>query len=460
MAHDVFISYSSHDKPTADAVCAALESRGIRCWIAPRDVLPGMAYAAALVAALRESRLMVLIFSSGSNQSQQVLREVERAASRNLAIIPLRIEDVIPSDEMEYYISSRHWLDALTTPLEQHLLRLCETVQQLLSRTPAAAPTQPREPTVQAVPPIPAPLGAPDGPPRASTPASVLSYSGPSQGQPPRPVAPEAGASSPTPAEDVSGPAKQGVVRRPKALLPFGIIAAIGLVAIVLFLAYPRHGPGGESEGRAHICPDCARNVHDGLLAGRPRVLSRRKTGAQGDDHPRLLDRTDGRHAGGIPAGDREQPEPFQRRQASSGDGELGRVAGLLSGSGDAAPDRGGVGVRGACGKYGEPIWRSRPDRLVLREQRRQDARSDAERTERVEIVRHAGERLAVDGGLVRKELPGRRPNGSARSGEWSGPDAARGSVDDDPAIVRASRRDGNDPAYRGVSIGFRCVGN
>jgi Mg-chelatase subunit ChlD len=36
MAHDVFISHSARDKPYADAVCAKLESRGLRCWIAPR----------------------------------------------------------------------------------------------------------------------------------------------------------------------------------------------------------------------------------------------------------------------------------------------------------------------------------------------------------------------------------------------------------------------------------------
>ncbi|MGH7624806.1 MAG: TIR domain-containing protein [Gemmatimonadaceae bacterium] len=138
MAHDVFISYSSKDKPTADAVCATLESRGIRCWIAPRDVVPGEEYAAALVNALRESRLMVLVFSSGANQSKHVLREVERAVSMGLPVVPLRIENVRPSAAMEYYIASRHWLDALTVPLERHLVQLAETVKVLLARMPVA----------------------------------------------------------------------------------------------------------------------------------------------------------------------------------------------------------------------------------------------------------------------------------------------------------------------------------
>ena len=152
MAHDVFISYSSKDKLTADAVCAAMESRGIRCWIAPRDVLPGVPYAAALVNALRDSRIMVLVLSSDANQSQQVLRELERAASRGLAIIPLRIEDVVPSAEMEYYISSRHWLDALTPPLEHHLVRLCDTVKSLLAATPASPASDSHEQAVKHVP--------------------------------------------------------------------------------------------------------------------------------------------------------------------------------------------------------------------------------------------------------------------------------------------------------------------
>jgi len=62
MPHDVFISYSSIDKAVADAVCHLLEDRKIRCWIAPRDVPPGMPYARALVEAIGDAKAMVLIF--------------------------------------------------------------------------------------------------------------------------------------------------------------------------------------------------------------------------------------------------------------------------------------------------------------------------------------------------------------------------------------------------------------
>ena len=132
--HDVFLSYSSQDKPVADAICAHLEARSVRCWIAPRDILPGTNYPRAIVDAIDGSRIMVLVFSSRSNHSHHVVRELSHAVSRGVIIVPFRIEDVQPSRDMEYLIGVPHWLDAMTTPLEQHIGRLGETVATLLSR--------------------------------------------------------------------------------------------------------------------------------------------------------------------------------------------------------------------------------------------------------------------------------------------------------------------------------------
>src|SRR5579862_6949246 len=90
--HDVFISYSHKDKLIADRVCAAMERRRIRCWIAPRDVAPGSDWSSSIIDALGEARVMLLVFSANSNVSQQVLREVERAVAKGVKIAPLRVE--------------------------------------------------------------------------------------------------------------------------------------------------------------------------------------------------------------------------------------------------------------------------------------------------------------------------------------------------------------------------------
>jgi hypothetical protein len=134
MAHDVFISYSTKDKPTADAVCAKLEANGVRCWIAPRDILPGEEWGSAIIDGLDNARLMIVVFSSHANESQQIRREVERAVNKGRSIITFRIENVVPEKSLEYFLSTPHWLDALTPPLEAHLDYLAETVKLLLDR--------------------------------------------------------------------------------------------------------------------------------------------------------------------------------------------------------------------------------------------------------------------------------------------------------------------------------------
>lgn len=141
MAHDVFISHSAKDKAVADAVCAALERGGVRCWIAPRDVQPGRSFAGEITRAIQQSKVMVLVFSAHSNNSEQVLREVQLAVSSHLHILQFRIDDVRPNDDLTYFLSTPHWLDAMTPPLETHLERLVSAVKALLGASEPGTPS-------------------------------------------------------------------------------------------------------------------------------------------------------------------------------------------------------------------------------------------------------------------------------------------------------------------------------
>lgn len=130
--HEVIISYSTKDKKWADAACSVLEVHGIRCWIAPRDIAPGTEWGAAIVSGIDACKIMVLIFSASANESPQVRREVERAISKGLAIVPCRVENVTPVGAMEYALGNTHWLDVFTSPVERQMTRLAESVQALL----------------------------------------------------------------------------------------------------------------------------------------------------------------------------------------------------------------------------------------------------------------------------------------------------------------------------------------
>jgi len=134
MSHDVFISYSNKNKVIADAVCAKLEGNKIRVWIAPRDVPPGKDFAAAIIHAIDHCQIFVLIWSEESNKSGHILNEVNRAFSQNITVIPFRIDNVVPTESLEYYIGRTHWLDAMTPPLEKHIKLLADTILTNLGR--------------------------------------------------------------------------------------------------------------------------------------------------------------------------------------------------------------------------------------------------------------------------------------------------------------------------------------
>ena len=114
--HDVFISYSTKDKVTADAICHTLESNKMRCWIAPRNITSGKPYAEEIMDAIEETKIVVLVFSSNSQASQFVNNEVNVAFSKSKPILSFKIDESMPEREMEYFLKTNHWLDAYPEP--------------------------------------------------------------------------------------------------------------------------------------------------------------------------------------------------------------------------------------------------------------------------------------------------------------------------------------------------------
>lgn len=110
--HEVFISYSNLNKSIADNICHELESNGVRCWYAPRDIVPGRDWREAILEAIENSKIFILIYTKESNQSRQVLNEVSAAFDASCTIIPFRIDNVEMSTALSYYLNSVHWLDA------------------------------------------------------------------------------------------------------------------------------------------------------------------------------------------------------------------------------------------------------------------------------------------------------------------------------------------------------------
>jgi len=136
---DIFVSYCTNsDREVAHDLVAYVESRGIECWIAPRDVQGGMEWAEEIVNAITVAKVMVLIFSASANSSPQVHREVMLAAHRGVRVVPFRIEDIAPAASLEYFLGGHQWLDAFPPPVQPHYPKLVSCLTTLL-----ATPTNP-----------------------------------------------------------------------------------------------------------------------------------------------------------------------------------------------------------------------------------------------------------------------------------------------------------------------------
>ena len=158
MPGKVFISYSSRDIEAAQALCSALEAAGIACWYAHRDILEGQVWSEAIIDGINASAALLLIYSSASNASPQVLREVERAVSKRLGMVAVRLEATPLSKSLEYLLSVIHWQDASSAALEHYLPALVHNMQELLAareRGEEAAPSSQPSPQSASTPALP-----------------------------------------------------------------------------------------------------------------------------------------------------------------------------------------------------------------------------------------------------------------------------------------------------------------
>lgn len=133
MQNRIFISYSSQDYQTAQKVCNILEKKDIECWIAPRNIRAGKHWGEVIAEAIKSVDIVLLLISSASNNSEQVLREVVLSENYRKIIIPLFIENVKPSLALEYHISTHHWFCLTEDCFDSVICKLMEDIGLIIA---------------------------------------------------------------------------------------------------------------------------------------------------------------------------------------------------------------------------------------------------------------------------------------------------------------------------------------
>ncbi len=140
----IFISHSSKDDSIANTLCDYLETHDIKCWIDHRDATPGSQWENSIVNAIKNSNLILLVFSKQANLSKHVGRELTIGGKNEINIIPFRIEDVEPSGKFEYYLGDIQWYNAIGASLENHLNKLLDHIKLILELIQSETPPKPK----------------------------------------------------------------------------------------------------------------------------------------------------------------------------------------------------------------------------------------------------------------------------------------------------------------------------
>lgn len=151
MAANIFISFASQDLRVATTLCKALESRGFKCWISARDIQPGDNFQVAIVQAIRQAKIMLLVFTANSNNSEEMNKELALASQNKLIVMPLRIEDVRPNDAFAYEFATRQWIDFFAD-WEMAIEQLAQRIENATRDTSAEVTAEPVTPAVAASP--------------------------------------------------------------------------------------------------------------------------------------------------------------------------------------------------------------------------------------------------------------------------------------------------------------------
>jgi len=131
MSKEVFISHSYEDHAVARKVYEFLKSEGLDCFMDDYDLRPGDEFVTKIPEAIRGSTVVVLIFSTNSDNSSDVTKELELARTGKKLIIPFRVEKLQPHG-LAWILAGITWVDAFQPPIEVPLSKLAERIREIL----------------------------------------------------------------------------------------------------------------------------------------------------------------------------------------------------------------------------------------------------------------------------------------------------------------------------------------
>jgi len=151
-AAEVFISYSSRDRERVIEIVSQLESAGVSVWVDRDKIEGGMIYGPKIVRGIKDCKVLMLMCTDASMRSRNVTQEILIAWKHERCLLPLLLEQTSYSEQLEYWLEGRQWIEVMNYPTKQWLPRVlrsltyvgvqCHSVSQVDIHAPIVQPTR------------------------------------------------------------------------------------------------------------------------------------------------------------------------------------------------------------------------------------------------------------------------------------------------------------------------------
>lgn len=132
---DVFISYSSRDRPRVREIARALEKSGVSCWLDFEFIDGGDIYGPEIVNGIKNSKVLALMCSANSMRSPHVRQEVILAMEFQKKYLPLLLDNHLLEingypEQIQYWLAGKQWIKVLSLPEEKWLPHVLRSLQK------------------------------------------------------------------------------------------------------------------------------------------------------------------------------------------------------------------------------------------------------------------------------------------------------------------------------------------
>jgi hypothetical protein len=105
-----------------------------------RNIPPGVRWPDAIADAIERSKMLLVLLSASSNSSDNVAQEVSLAGGKLIPLMPVRVENCIPSRGLTFYLHNVHYLDVHPKSLTEYRNTIVRAVRDLLGVGSVAKP--------------------------------------------------------------------------------------------------------------------------------------------------------------------------------------------------------------------------------------------------------------------------------------------------------------------------------